>query len=759
MARLKGQIVLTALSLIVLLVYGVFAQTSITINGTQGGKVFDGMGACSGGGGNSRLLIDYPSQQQSDILDYLFKPGCGACIQLMKIEIGGGANSTAGAEPTIEPTKGNINCNCGYEFWLMKQAKERNPNIKLIGLCWTLPGWISWYSTDQINYIIAWLNCCKADSLTIDYIGGCNESQGPGNLSWWQQFRTALNTAGYNSIKLVGGDGVGMEYTICGDLSSNSTWAALMDVVSIHYPCGNDGGDASTCPSQANCVALNKPLWDGEGGSQQYNTGAPVVLRSVIRGYIDGKFTAFMNWPLVGTMYTSIPYNDMGLIIGSQPWTGNYSIGLTTWTTAHVTQFTQVGWTFITSACGYLGGNEQNGTYMTLKSPNGNDYSLILETSTGSSAQTVNVTVSGGLSTGPLHVWSTNLGSTNSVNWFVHQADITPSNGTFSLTMQPNYAYSLSTISGQGKGTATSPGTAALAIPYVDNFAGYPTGSEAKYLSSLQGDFQSQPKATGTGNCIMQMLNQTPLFFFNPGPGLPWAVLGDVNWTNYTVNIDVLMEQASTVYLAGRVNNTGGSNSNNRGDDFDGYALQISSTGAWTVYDYSGSNATSKASGTITAPGLNTWITLSMTFNGSAISAKINGTQVASFTSTTHTSGQVGIGILGFQTDQFANLSITAPGVPVSGPVMSRAMSSPNMAVIKTPEGFSISIDPQSDHANPYSLGIYDLAGRPLARLTGITGNRVVWDVSRRNFAEGLYIVKAELPGRGVIDRTLMFSR
>ena len=46
--------------------------TTITVDGTSGGLVFAGDGAISGGGGNSRLLTDYPAAQQSAILDYLF---------------------------------------------------------------------------------------------------------------------------------------------------------------------------------------------------------------------------------------------------------------------------------------------------------------------------------------------------------------------------------------------------------------------------------------------------------------------------------------------------------------------------------------------------------------------------------------------------------------------------------------------------------------------------------------------------------------
>ena len=138
------------------------AATAITINGSSGGRVLDGVGAVSGGGGNSRLLIDYPEPQRSDILDYLFKPGYGAAMQIMKVEIGGDTNSTSGAEPSHEHTRGSINCNRGYEWWLMEQAKARNPNIALVGLAWGAPGWIgngNFWSNDSIDYLVAWLDC------------------------------------------------------------------------------------------------------------------------------------------------------------------------------------------------------------------------------------------------------------------------------------------------------------------------------------------------------------------------------------------------------------------------------------------------------------------------------------------------------------------------------------------------------------------------------------------------------------------------
>src|SRR5215469_2406023 len=148
------------------------SRTTITIDGTKAGPAFQGIGAISGGGGNSRLLIDYPRKQRNQILDYLFGPG-GADLQLLKLEIGGDANSTDGAEPSIEHNPGQIDCRSGYEWWLAKQAVARNPAIKLYGLQWAAPGWVgSIWDRADVRYVIDWLNCARSHGLTISYLGG-----------------------------------------------------------------------------------------------------------------------------------------------------------------------------------------------------------------------------------------------------------------------------------------------------------------------------------------------------------------------------------------------------------------------------------------------------------------------------------------------------------------------------------------------------------------------------------------------------------
>ena len=101
------------------------------------------MGAISGGGATSRNLVDYPAVQQSQILDLLFKPHFGASLQTLKVEVGGDLLTTDGSESSHMHNNHTIDMKAGYEWWLMTEAKKRNPKIKLYGLPWAFPGWVA----------------------------------------------------------------------------------------------------------------------------------------------------------------------------------------------------------------------------------------------------------------------------------------------------------------------------------------------------------------------------------------------------------------------------------------------------------------------------------------------------------------------------------------------------------------------------------------------------------------------------------------
>jgi hypothetical protein len=61
-------VVLAATSALAVAGVAAATTTAVTIDGTQTGRTFDGIGAINGGGGNSRLLFDYPEPQRSQVL-------------------------------------------------------------------------------------------------------------------------------------------------------------------------------------------------------------------------------------------------------------------------------------------------------------------------------------------------------------------------------------------------------------------------------------------------------------------------------------------------------------------------------------------------------------------------------------------------------------------------------------------------------------------------------------------------------------------
>jgi hypothetical protein len=108
-------------------------QATVILDGASKGRIFDGLGAASAGA-SSRLLIDYPEPQRSQILDYLFKPAYGAALQHLKVEIGADINPTDGSEPSQMRTPTDHDSSRGYEWWLMAEAHKRN-RISFLKYC------------------------------------------------------------------------------------------------------------------------------------------------------------------------------------------------------------------------------------------------------------------------------------------------------------------------------------------------------------------------------------------------------------------------------------------------------------------------------------------------------------------------------------------------------------------------------------------------------------------------------------------------
>ena len=197
----------------------------------------------------------------------------------------------------------------------MEQAKARNPNIKLYGLAWGAPGWIgggNFWSTDTINYLVSWLDCAKPHNLTIDYLGGWNETRlqrrlvrAAAQCAERQRLRQRQDRRG--RLGLVGGQRRRRRTRRSPRPSS---------IIGTHYPCGYRSSQ-SNCSVPSAATSSGKTLWASENGSDDYNAGANAMARGINRGYIDGKMTAYINWPVVAAITPNLPWPTMGLALAA----------------------------------------------------------------------------------------------------------------------------------------------------------------------------------------------------------------------------------------------------------------------------------------------------------------------------------------------------------------------------------------------------------------------------------------------------------
>lgn len=663
--------------------------TSITVNGDGGGRVFDGVGAILGGGGNARYLEEYPATQRTQILDYLFKPGYGASLQLLKLEIGGDGNSTDGAEPSIEHTAGQINCDAGYELAIAKQAVAIDPHLLLYGLQWGAPGWAgrngSLFTSADIQYLVNWLGCARQHGLTISYLGGWNERDDGSNAAWFHSLRTALDDSGYANVKIVAGDSTGSyewEYTSSPDVA----------ILGAHDNCGYPTGIAgpqTTCNSTAAARESGKPLWGSELGAMDAGAQngctvpcAPAMDRAATREYIDARVTGELEWPAIDSMPADVlPYENRGLLTADQPWSGSYQVNAMTWAIAQITQFAWPprpanpgGWMYVDSGSGYLQGNRADGSYVTLLRAPRDGWSTIIEATTASQTQRAAFTIQGGagLAAQTVRVWATNFDFTTDSpsQWFVRQPDITPTDGKFTLTVKPGYVYSLTTTTGQGKGSATSPPPADLSLPYANALSTGRDG-EPSLLAAQDGSYELARchAPDGSTTCTEQTTPAEPVLWTQTPGRHPYAIIGS-DWANYAVSVDTMVPKSGSVGLLSRYQSVSPSHGT-----FNAYVFTVSTHGTYTLTLNQGGTAAYTSSGqrqltpprrTVLASGpaafsSRTWHRLSLAASGTTITASLDGHRLTSLTDTTLTHGTPGITTGGWYPAYYSHLTITSP--------------------------------------------------------------------------------------------------
>jgi galactosylceramidase len=353
---MKNKLVFTALFTLINVIYSYSKDYTITIKDNSGGRVFEGIGALSAGA-SSKLLLDYPVEIRDQILDFLFKPKFGASLQHLKVEIGGDINSTDGTEQShahvrdefLNPKSDYFQR--GYEWLLLKEAKERNPRIFTDCLEWGCPGWIGdgkYYSQDNIDYIISFLQgAIKYHGIDFDYTGIWNER--PYNIGWIKLLRENLDKNGLDGVRIIAADV--FDWNIATDMLNDKALNDAVYAMGIHY---NERWEKEPYSTSEIAKNLNKSVRNSEGGPWKGDwDGFEYLIKLYNRNYIVGKSTNVVTWSLITSYYDNLSLPNSGLMTAKTPWSKHYEVQPGIWAAAHTTQFVEPGWNYVDSGCGF----------------------------------------------------------------------------------------------------------------------------------------------------------------------------------------------------------------------------------------------------------------------------------------------------------------------------------------------------------------------------------------------------------------------
>ena len=418
-------------------------------------------------------------------------------------------------------------------------------------------------------------------------------------------------------------------------------------------------------------------------------------MKAFNENFLHSGVTKIVDWYLVGSVYPMEPYpEEPAAMIANSPWSGHYHTREVLWGYAHYGQFSKIGWQYLNGACGKLAGG---GTFVTLKSP-GKDYSVILETKGAPSAQNVTFNVSGGLSTRKLCVWRS-----DATAQFVQQAGIKPRHGSFTIALEPNSIYSISTTTGQQKGAfANVPAEQKFPFPYYETFDEYALPRQWGYLphytADIAGIFEIADRPDKTGKCLRQVLDQKAQSW--APEWMPYTIIGDEHWQDYEVSADVYLDNGGWAGVMGRVNNVG----DGYGCVPKGYYLRLAADGSCALVTISGKagkvelgdkehqarlraagNSGEKgenqmAAGTAANVAGNQWHNVKLQFSGDLITGFVDGAQVLSMTNNLYSHGMAGLITGDHQTRNtacFDNLLINAVGAATPRPTVFTKNQSP----------------------------------------------------------------------------------
>lgn len=169
--------------------------------------------------------------------------------------------------------------------------------------------------------------------------------------------------------------------------------------------------------------------------------------------------------------------------------------------------------------------------------------------------QQIYVKVSGGLKHKSLCVWKS-----NEQEQFVQCEDVKLQGGAFTLTLEPNTVYSLSTTRGQQKGEFENiPDSKPFPMPYRDNYDQYTKPEQRGYLplytADICGAFELTPSPDGKGMALRQAVAQRTNSW--APDWRHYTIIGDRDWADYEISANVWLKDDDSAGVMGRIEHVG----------------------------------------------------------------------------------------------------------------------------------------------------------------------------------------------------------
>lgn len=517
----------------------------------------------------------------------------------------------------------------------------------------------------------------------------------------------------YEEIKIVAADLYRGMNTTVDQLMEDSELRDLVDVISDHYQIWMGSADLTKLNQD-----YGKEIWYGESTAPMVNAfyranvdpdrggigglaGIAAMAERFIASYAyknkDGytsHMTELLFQPAIGAFYEGSAYSPKQLIGAFDPWSGYYEADGGIQMVQHFMQFADSDWKYLPDACysdgatgdGDIKADTSTDTRLALKDPDTDDYSIIFANNTASERKYKITLKNMKTFKHAYNVWETrgpDDGEEFDANWFQKIKDMAYPNSSgdgtsaIELCVKPYSVVTLTSLTDRGTSYTSGqndPGVerSVLELPYRDNFDYEDSfvkerGGTPFFTTDLEGAFEVE-KAEDTGYVLKQVISgDNRPYNWNPwGSGsdessqttaIPWTVLGDHRWANYTAGIDVKLDTRGNGY----------------GDDFAvlgvrevvhssgaAYRAKIYADGKWELLRFNHV----KKSGKLQNFDSNLWHKLQLKADENVMTMYVDGEETGSFTDQDSPvmTGRIAL-MSGFWNTSFDNLEV----VPIKG--------------------------------------------------------------------------------------------